>query len=329
MEQPVVALAWGVLLAGITQFVFQLPFLKQLDLLPVFRPAPRDEGVRRIMKLMLPALFAVSVVQINLLLDTVLASFLVSGSISWLYYSDRLMEFPLGVLGVGVATVILPSLSRRHAADEPQAFSHTLDWGLRVALLLGAPAAVGLALLAGPMIATLFLSEVFDAHDVVMARSSLMAYSLGLLAFISIKVLAPGYYARQDTKTPVRIGIIAMAANLVFNLILIFPLQHAGLALATSLSAFLNAWLLLRGLRANGVYQSGDNWPGLLLKVLLACSAMSLVLIFAAPPLTEWLEQGIWYRAWQLVLWIVLGASTYLGILLLLGVSWRDFRARA
>ena len=328
MDQPVVALAWGVLLAGVTQFVFQLPFLRQLDLLPAFRPAPKDEGVQRIMKLMLPALFAVSIVQINLLLDTVLASFLVSGSISWLYYSDRLMEFPLGVLGVALATVILPSLSRRHAADEPKAFSHTLDWGLRISLLLGAPAAVGLGLLAGPMIATLFLSEVFDAQDVVMARASLMAYSFGLLAFISIKVLAPGYYAGQDTKTPVRVGIIAMVANVVFNLILIFPLQHAGLALATSLSAFLNAWLLLRGLRANGVYHSEHNWPRLLLQVLFACTAMSLVLIFGAPPLPDWLDGGVGYRIGQLLLWIVLGASTYLGVLLLLGMRLRDFRAR-
>jgi len=327
MEQPVVALAWGVLLAGVTQFVFQLPFLKQLDLLPGFRPAPRDEGVRRIMKLMLPALFAVSVVQINLLLDTMLASFLVSGSISWLYYSDRLMEFPQGILGVAVATVILPNLSRRHAADEPRAFSRTLDWGLRVTLLLGAPAAVGLALLAGPMITTLFLSEVFDAHDVLMARSSLMAYSAGLLAFIYIKVLAPGYYARQDTKTPVRIGIIAMLANMVFNLILIFPLQHAGLALATSLSAFLNAWLLLRGLRASGAYQPEGNWGRLLLKVLFACSAMSLLLILGPPPLTEWLDAGVWYRAGQLLLWVVLGAAVYLGTLFLLGVRGRHFRA--
>ena len=328
MEQPVVALAWGVLLAGVTQFVFQLPFLKQLDLLPAFRPAPKDEGVQRIMKLMLPALFAVSIVQINLLLDTVLASFLVSGSISWLYYSDRLMEFPLGVLGVAAATVILPNLSRRHATAEPRAFSRTLDWGLRVTLLLGAPAAVGLASLAGPMIATLFLSGVFDAHDVVMARASLVAYSLGLLAFISIKVLAPGYYARQDTRTPVRIGIIAMVANVVLNLMLIFPLQHAGLALATSLSAYLNAWLLLRGLRTDGVYRPGNNWPSLLGKVLLACSAMSLLLVFGAPPLTEWLDFGVWHRVRQLVLWVILGAAAYLGILLLLGIRLRDFRTR-
>lgn len=328
LEQPVVALAWGVLLAGVTQFVFQLPFLKQIDLLPGFKPAPKDEGVQRIMKLMLPALFAVSIVQINLLLDTVLASFLVSGSISWLYYSDRLMEFPQGILGVALATVILPNLSRRHAAEEPGAFSRTLDWGFRVTLLLGAPAAVGLALLAGPMIATLFLSEVFDAHDVMMARNSLMAYSAGLLAFIYIKVLAPGYYARQDTKTPVRIGIIAMLANMVFNLILIFPLQHTGLALATSLSAFLNAWLLLRGLRASGVYQSESNWPSLLLKVLLACSVMSLLLIMGPPPLTVWLEADVWYRVWQLLLWVVLGAATYLGALALLGVRWHHMKAR-
>lgn len=327
METPVVALAWGVLIAGITQFVFQLPFLYQIRMLPRFRPAPKDEGVMRIMKLMLPALFAVSVVQINLLIDTMLASFLVSGSISWLYYSDRLMEFPLGVLGVALATVILPNLSQRHAAEEPKAFSHTLNWALRVTLLLGAPAAVGLAVLAGPMIATLFLSDVFDAQDVLMSRLSLMAYASGLLAFILIKVLAPGYYARQDTRTPVKIGMIAMGANILFNLVLIFPLQHAGLALATSLSAYLNGWLLYRGLRQNGVLVLEPGWIGTLSKTALACIAMTGVLLLL-PALPEWFANGTWWRVGQLLLWILVGAAVYFAVLALLGVKPADFRAK-
>lgn len=326
MQQPVVALAWGVLIAGVIQFAFQLPFLHQLKLLPSFKPKPSHEGVGRIMKLMLPALFAVSVVQINLLLDTVLASFLQTGSISWLYYSDRLMEFPQGVLGVALATVILPSLSKRHAAADTKAFSHTLDWGLRTTLLLGAPAAVGLAVLAGPMIVTLFLSERFDMHDVSMARLSLMAYSVGLLAFILIKVLAPGYYARQDTKTPVKIGLIAMGINMVFNLVLIFPLQHAGLALATSLSAFVNAALLFRGLRNNGVYQPDSNWPGLWLKVFLASAGMAGVILFGAPTLAEWSAVSVWMRAAWLGSWIGIGALTYFLLLILMGIRGRHFR---
>ena len=326
MQQPVVALAWGVLIAGVVQFTFQLPFLHQLKLLPAPRPAPRHEGVGRIMKLMLPALFAVSVVQINLLLDTVLASFLQTGSISWLYYSDRLMEFPQGVLGVALATVILPNLSKRHAAADSRAFSHTLDWGLRTTLLLGAPAAVGLAVLAGPMIATLFLSERFDMRDVSMARLSLMAYSVGLLAFILIKVLAPAYYARQDTKTPVKIGIVAMVVNMVFNLALIFPLQHAGLALATSLSAFVNAGLLFRGLRKRDVYRPGKEWPALWLKVGLAVAGMAAVLVWGMPALQAWSGVGIWMRASWLGAWIGIGALVYFLLLALLGIRPHHFR---
>lgn len=324
MQEPVVALAWGVLVAGVAQFTFQLPFLKRLGLLPRPRPKAGHEGVKRIMKLMLPALFAVSVVQINLLLDTMLASFLQTGSISWLYYSDRLMEFPQGVLGVALATVILPTLSRNHAADDPQVFSDTLDWGLRTTVIFGVPAAVGLAVLAGPMIATLFLSERFDFHDVVMARQSLMAYASGLLAFILIKVLAPGYYARQDTRTPVKIGIIAMVVNMVFNLALIFPLKHAGLALATSLSAFVNAMMLYVGLRRAGVYRPSSQWPRLWGRVSLASAVMVAALLLVSPDLEYWGAMGVWERVWRLAIAILLGAATYFVTLLVMGLRLRD-----
>lgn len=327
MDRPIVALAWGVLLAGIVQFLFQLPFLRQLGLLPRFSFAPKDEGVRRVMRLMLPAIFGVSVTQINLLLDTLIASFLEDGSISWLYYSDRLMEFPLGILGVGLATVILPSLSHKHAADSAESFSHTLNWAMRWVLLLGVPCAVGLFLLAGPMIATLFQSDVFLANDVAMAQRSLMAYSLGLIPFIMIKVLAPGYYARQDTKTPVRIAIIAMVSNMVLNIILVFPLAHAGLALATTLSACINATLLYRGLRTERVIQPESGWPSLILRGVVASVAMGVMLYILGGSLDSWVGAELWGRIWRLLLLIVSGAAVYFFMLLVLGIRLRHFRS--
>lgn len=324
----VVALAWGVLIAGIAQLTFQLPFLHQLKLIPRFKPKPKDPGVSRVLRLMIPALFAVSVTQINLLLDTVLASFLAAGSISWLYYSDRLMEFPLGVLGVALGTVILPRLSQRQAEASPDEFRRTLDWGLRATLVFGLPAAVGLGLLAGPMIATLFQSDVFSANDVRMAQQSLMAYSVGLPAFFIIKVLAPGYYARQDTKTPVKYGVIAMAANMVMNLALIVPLQHAGLALATSLAAYLNAYLLYRGLRQQGVYQPGAGWRRMWLWLTVGLVAMAALLWFIVPPLGYWLTTSLWPRAVGLIGWIVAGAAVYFLSMLLMGMRVRDLRGQ-
>ncbi|MEJ2576090.1 MAG: murein biosynthesis integral membrane protein MurJ, partial [Gammaproteobacteria bacterium] len=328
LEVPIVALAWGVFIAGITQFVFQLPFLGQLRLIPRFRPRFDDAGVRRVMRLMVPALFAVSVTQINLLLDTVLASTLQTGSISWLYYSDRLMEFPTGILGVALGTVILPHLSRQQAEAAPGAFSRTLNWGLRTSLVFGLPAALGLAALAGPLIATLFLSDVFGPDDVAQARLSLMAYAVGLLAFILIKVLAPGYYARQDTKTPVKIAVAAMATNMVLNLSFIWTLAHAGLALATSLAAYLNAGLLLRGLLRAGVLRPDAGWRVLLLRTAAAGALMAAVLVLLAPPLPAWLAMTTLGRIGTLGLWILVGVIVYFGTLFALGGRARDVLAR-
>ncbi len=328
MDTPIVALAWGVFIAGITQLAFQIPFLRRLRLLPAFRPKFRDPGVQRVMRLMLPALFAVSVTQINLLIDTVLASTLQTGSISWLYYSDRLMEFPLGILGVALGTVILPHLSREEATAAPQAFSRTLDWGLRTSVILGVPAAVGLVVLAGPLFATLFLSDVFLPNDVFQARLSLMAYSLGLLAFILIKVLAPGFYARQDTKTPVKIGVIAMVANMLLNLLLIWWLAHAGLALATSLAAYLNAGLLLVGLRRSGVYIPEAGWFRLWLKVGAGCVVMGAVLWTMSPSLDVWLVASSARRVAWLAGTILAGALSYASVLFLLGFRPRHFLGR-
>ena len=328
LDQPVMALAWGVLIAGIAQLTFQLPFLHQLKLVPSLRPGPKDPGVRRVLRLMLPALFAVSVTQINLLLDTVLASFLAAGSISWLYYSDRLMEFPLGVLGVALGTVILPKLSQKQAEASLEGFRRTLDWGLRATLVFGLPAALGLAMLAGPMIATLFQSDVFSPHDVQMAQRSLMAYSVGLPAFILIKVLAPGYYARQDTKTPVKYAVIAMVANMVLNLALIVPLQHAGLALATSLAAYLNAFLLYRGLRRQGVYQPGAGWRRMGIWLAIGLIDLGVLLWFIVPPLDYWLNAGLQQRVLGLLLWIGLGVVVYFASLLLFGMRVRHLRGQ-
>ena len=234
-DPPIMALAWGVLMAGAVQLIFQMPFLARLRLLPMPQSGWKDEGVRRILRLMLPALFGVSVAQINLLLDTVLASFLQTGSVSWLYYSDRLAELPLGVFGIAIATVILPSLSRKHAEKSGEQFAQMLDWAVRMVLLIGLPAALALILLAEPLLTTLFHYGQMSDRDVEMAAMSLRAYGVGLLAFMLIKVLAPGYFSRQDTKTPVKIAVKAMVANMVFNLMLIVPLAHAGLALATAL----------------------------------------------------------------------------------------------
>lgn len=275
------------------------------------------------MRLMLPALFAVSITQINLLVDTLIASFLVTGSVSWLYYSDRLVEFPMGVFGIALATVILPNLSQKHAASDPTAFSHTLDWALRLVMLLAVPATLGLLLLAGPVLATLFQYEEFGRNDVTMSARSLMAYSIGLLAFILVKVLAPGYFARQDTKTPVKIGVKAMLANMVFNVILVFPLAHAGLALATSLSAFLNAGLLFLGLRREGVYTPESGWKPFTLRCLLANIGLVAVLGLGVPSMDRWFAWGAGERALMLMLWIGAALVVYLLLLLLAGMRPR------
>lgn len=326
LEPPVMALAWGVLIAGVSQLLLQLPFLMRIGLMPKPRLGFGDSGVRKIMRLMIPALFGVSVSQINLLLDTVLASLLQTGSVSWLYFSDRLVELPLGVFGIAIATVILPSLSRKHAEKSPEAFAAMLDWAVRMVLLIGVPAALALWLLAEPMLVTLFQYGAMTPHDVTQAGLSLRAYSLGLLAFMLIKVLAPGYFSRQDTKTPVRIGIIAMVANMALNLALIVPLAHAGLALATSLSAFLNAGLLLRGLLRDGVMRWQSGWSRFVAQLVLANLAMAALLVWLVPALEQWLSWGVWERAQMMALCCVLGGGLYVVVLGMGGIRLRHLR---
>ena len=318
MPEPVTALAWGVFVAGAVQLAFQFPALMRLGLVPRPQFGFKDKGVKRIMTLMLPAIFGVSITQINLLLDTLLASFLTAGSVSWLYYSDRLVEFPLGIFGIALATVILPSLSKNHAANDHIEFSRSLDWGLRLVLLIGLPASLGLFTLAEPMLSALFQYNEFGIDDVQMAGRSLMAYSVGLLGFILVKILVPGFTSRKDTKTPVRFGIYAMIANMLLNMALFFPLAHAGLALATSLGAFFNAGLLLKRLLKEKVYQPAAGWGTYLLRIILANTVMTLALYY-------FVDKSLWYywRAFDRMLYlaiaIVAGAIIYTVVLLAIG----------
>jgi len=331
--EPVMALAWGVFIAGFAQLSFQLPALARLGLLRLPRWGWRHSGVQRIMRLMLPGIIGSSAMQINLLFDIMIASFLVEGSITWLYYSDRMMEFPLGVFGVALATVILPNLSEKHAKEEPQAFTHMLDWGIRMVLLIGVPAAVGLGVLAKPILVTLFYRGEFTAIDVQMASYSLYAYAFGLLGFMLIKVLVPGYFARQDTKTPMRVGLIAMLVNMVFNVILVFTLinidfqgPHMGLAAATTVSSFINALLLWRGLRKKGIYQPADGWRKLLAQIGLAGVIMGGFLWWIADHVDIWLQAGNLWRISHLTGIVLAGGVVYFVALWLVGVRSQQFR---
>ena len=329
LDIPVVALAWGVLAAGFVQLAFQFPFLAALGM--VVRPRLRraHEGVSRVISLIVPAVFGVSVSQINLLVDTMIASFLVTGSVSWLYFSDRMVEFPLGVFGIALATVILPHLSRQHAAASPESFSDTLDWALRLVVLIATPAALGLGMLAAPILTTLFQYGQFSAHDVDMAARSLLAFAFGLIAFVAVKVLATGYFSRQDMRTPVRVGIVAMLSNIVLNLVLVVPLAHAGLALATTLSAFLNAGLLLRGLLLRGVFRPRPGWGGFIGRVVAGNLILGAVLWVARGEPAEWLQAEAAVRAFRLFAVVAAAIGLYAVVMLGLGMRPRDFEAPA
>ncbi|WP_144210098.1 murein biosynthesis integral membrane protein MurJ [Shewanella donghaensis] len=324
MEQPEIALALGVFFGGLVQFLFQIPFLLRENALVKPSWGWNHSGVVKIRTLMIPALFGVSVSQINLLFDTFIASFLMTGSISWLYYSDRLLEFPLGLFGIAIATVILPALSRKHIDDKGSGFSDTMDWGVRAILLLGMPAMLGLIILAQPMLMVLFMRGAFTFSDVEMASYSLVAYGCGLLSFMMIKVLAPGYYSRQDTKTPVKYGIIAMVSNMVFNIIFAIPFGYVGLAIATSMSAFLNAGLLYRGLHLAGVYRVNRATVTFFIKVTIATAVMVLILLYLLPEQTAWLDMSMMAKVYNLSELIVLGASGYLLSLIVMGLKpWK------
>lgn len=327
--QAETAVAWGVFFAGLIQLLFQVPFLAKMKLIARPRIGFRHSGVKRILLLMGPALFGVSVGQINLLLDTVLASFLETGSITWLYLSDRLYELPLGLFAIAISTVILPSLSRSFAAENSAKFVSTLDWALRVLVVIALPSSVALFFLAEPLIATIFYRGALSANDVQMAALSLQAYSIGLVFMMLIKVLAPGYYARQDTKTPVRIGIIAMVSNMVFNLILVWPFGHVGLALATSLSAGLNAFLLWRGLAKDKYFVWHVRWLRHVASLFMACCVLGGWIYFYQSRGIDWLLLSDIQRVGHVAILVMVGVFLYGGSCFLFGLRAKDLKVAA
>lgn len=325
-EPSIVALAWGVFVAGLLQLFFQLPFVGRLHLLSWPRFGWRDPGVRRIIKYMVPALFGASVAQLNLLLDTVFASFLAIGSVSWLYYAERFSELPLGIFGVAVATVILPHLSRQHALQSTAVFTQTITWAIRNILLFALPAGIGLLICAGPLYSALFAYGAFGLTDVVMTERALWALAIGSPAFMIIKVLASVFYSRQDIRTPVKIAVVTMTVNIILNAILIFPFAHAGLALATTLAAYLNATCLWVILWRRGIYQNQGGWLKFSLQMISANGAMILWLLYWHYPVLQWLNWPPISRLTHLALLIVGGTLVYLIVLRLVGFRVRDLR---
>ncbi len=319
VQQGAYALAWGVFIGGAVQLGFQLPFLYRAGLLVKPKWGWSDPGVVKVRTLMIPALFGVSVSQINLLLDTLIASFLVTGTVSWLYYSDRLLEFPLGLFGIAIATVILPTLSRNHVSQDKLAFSKNIDWALRIIAMLGIPASAALIILALPLMLVIFQRGEFTVHTAHMASYSLIAYATGLFGFMLVKIFAPAFYSRQDTKTPVKYGIITMAANMVLNLILAVPFGYVGLALATAISGSMNAFLLYRRLAILGVYKVQKETWWFLAKILIATAVMSAFTVFYSQR-QAWIEASFMLRLEYLGITIGIGLVSYLLAILMLGI---------
>jgi putative peptidoglycan lipid II flippase len=330
---PAYALAWSILVAGVFSLLFQLPFLHQLHLLPSPKLDWSHPGVKRILMLMAPALFGVSVSQLNLLLDSVIATMLGDGAVSWLFYSDRLVELPLGVFGVAIATVIMPGLSRLSAAQSTQKFSDMLDWAIRFVVLIALPATLALIILAKPILFTLFYHGEMKLDDIIMSTYSLKAYALGLFAFMLIKVLVPGFFARQDMKTPVRTGIIAIFANILMKPLVVVPLAmlwgmgHVGLAFTTAMAAYVNAFLLYRGLRKAGVYHPAPAWRSIWLRYGAANFAMAAVLLAFLNFWSQWEDWQALERIVRLAIVCVAGLLAYVATLFGVGVRLKDFRA--
>jgi len=333
LEEPGMALAYGVFAAGLVQLLFQIPFLSKIHAVPRPKWRPRHEGVRRIGTLMLPAIFGSSVAQINVLLGGIIASLLGVGKISYLYFSDRLMEFPLGLFGIALATVMLPTLSKQAANEHMEEFANTIDWSMKLVLLIATPAAIGLVLLAEPLLVTLFYGGVFSGPDVQMAAISLQAFAIGLIGFSFVKILAPAFFARQDTRTPVKYALIALTVNLVLSVSLAWYLTrigyeatHAGLALATSVAAVVNAWLLYHGLRREGILAHSDGWAVLVIRLVIANLLMTVCLIWLHKPLDWWIDAGLLDRSIRLGVAIAAGIAVYFGTLLLAGLRPSQFQ---
>ncbi|KQT43915.1 MULTISPECIES: murein biosynthesis integral membrane protein MurJ [unclassified Methylophilus] len=329
-NNSVYVLAWAVFVGGIIQLLYQLPSLQKIGMLPRYALNIQDEGVRRILKLMGPAIFGVSVAQISIVLNNVFASFMPTGSVSWLYYADRLMEFPTGVLGVALGTILLPSLSKAHVDKSPAEFSQLLDWGLRLTFMLAIPAAVAMAVLSKPLVASLFYYGKFTEIDVAQTERALIAYSLSLLGLIMVKVLAPGFYARQNVRTPVKIAIFTLVMTQILNVLFLYftPLRHAGLALAVGLGACLNATLLWVTLQRTGAFVPNKGWLAFLAKLLLAVTVMAVGLHFVATWSGDWLSMPVLPRLMHLAGVVVLGIAVYFAMLGILGFRPRDFSRR-
>jgi putative peptidoglycan lipid II flippase len=327
-DPPILALAWGVFIGGIAQLAFQVAPLARIGMLPRLRFDWRDEGVRRVLLLMGPAVIGVSAAQISALINTQLAALLGDGRISWITYADRLMEFPSALLGVALGTVILPSLSKHHSDDNHAEYSALLDWGLRLAFLLALPAALALWLLAVPLVSTLYQYGRFTVNDVWQTRAALVGYSVGLLGLILVKILAPGFYARQHMRTPVKIAFFTVFVTQAMAVILMWPLGHAGLTLATSLGACINAALLFVFLRRRGYYTPAPGWFAFLCRLIVALGVFSAALYFIAGTPDSWLHAGLWVKVGRLMFIFVAGAVVYFGSLLLLGFRLRDFNRR-
>ncbi|STX41282.1 integral membrane protein [Legionella donaldsonii] len=326
LSQPVVGLAWGVLIAGIAQLLFQIPFLYQRKLLVKPKLVWSDPGVKRVLKLMIPALFGVSIAQINLMVDSIFASFLKVGSVTWLYYTDRLTDFPLGVFGVAIATVILPHLSRRHAEQSNEKFSRALDWGLRLLLLIGIPSALGLSLFAMPLIAGCFAYGKFSAYDLIQTQKSLIALGSGVPAFMMVKVLASGFYARQDIKTPVKVGALVMLINSLLCLVFIWPLAHAGLTLASALAGYINCAILLFLLKRRGIYQPMTGWLKYILQLGVANTAVAVYLLLMTGSVSFWLAQSPVLRLTWLLAHVTVAVLIYFVSLYVTGIRPAQFR---
>ncbi|MDW3095883.1 MAG: murein biosynthesis integral membrane protein MurJ [Gammaproteobacteria bacterium] len=336
MENPVTALAWGVFIAGIAQLLFQIPYLLKAHSLPVPKLSGAKQGVDRILKLMLPAMFGSSIVQINLLINTIIASYLIAGSISWLYMSDRFVELPIALFGIATATVILPMLSKQYVSKQHQEFDQTMQWALKVSLLISIPAMLGLAVLSGPILFTLVQYREFSLFDTQMVTLSLMASSLGLPAYIFIKVLAPGFYSRQDTKTPVKIGVLVIFINISLSLLFIWllpdiklPGAHAGLSLVTSFSAYVNASLLYILLRRAKVLNASRQRLTMSLKIIISSIVMLLSLWWINPDADVWASWNSLTRLGSLMGLIIIGITIYTSLLLVLGLRPSQFRLQS
>jgi putative peptidoglycan lipid II flippase len=325
VDPPILALAWGVAIGGIAQLLLQLRPLAKLHMLPRINFDWRDEGVRRVLTAMGPAILGVSAAQVSALINTQLAAYLGNGRISWISYADRLMEFPSALLGVALGTILLPSLSKHHHDANHEQYSELLDWGLRLTFMLALPAALSLALLSVPLIATLYHYGHFSVNDLWQTRAALIGYSFGLLGLIAVKILAPGFYARQNLRTPVKIAFLTVLFAQTLAVILMFQIGHAGLTLSTSLGACFNATLLYVAMRRGGVYVPRPGWMPFLARIAVALIVLGVVLWFVPGDDAYWLHAGLWGKIGRLAWVIGAGAVSYFGALWLLGFRVSDF----